>query len=131
MARPKKWRKVCFLPENSLFGPLGTRDDDVQFIIMPVDQYEAIRLIDWEGLTQEECALQMQVARTTVQRIYSIARKKIADSLVNGKTIKIEGGEYKLCNGTRKLCGREKCLGHKHGHGHGHGRGNRHGQNRF
>lgn len=127
MARPKKWRKVCFLPESNLFGPLKARTGEIQCVVMSVDQYETIRLIDWEGLTQEECAAQMHVARTTVQRIYSIARKKIADALVNGKAIKIEGGEYELCNGLKNLCGRGKCFGHRHRHGQGQG----HGRNRF
>ena len=66
---------------------------------MTIDEYEAIRLIDHEGMTQEECAKKMNVARTTVQNIYVVARKKIAESLVNSKTLHIEGGEYELCDG--------------------------------
>lgn len=107
MARPRKWRKVCCLPESNRFGPLDIPID--QFIIMTVDEYETIRLIDLEGLTQEECAEQMHIARTTVQRIYSDARKKIAESLVNGKLLRIEGGDYKLCNGLGKSCGSGSC----------------------
>ncbi len=72
---------------------------------MTVDEYEAIRLIDLEGFTQEECAGQMNIARTTVQGIYNDARKKVAESLVNGKVLFIEGGEYRLCDGRGKLCG--------------------------
>jgi predicted DNA-binding protein (UPF0251 family) len=52
---------------------------------MTIDEYETIRLIDLEKLTQEECATQMNISRTTVQGIYDVARKKIAESLVNGK----------------------------------------------
>jgi len=73
---------------------------------MTVDEYEAIRLIDLEGLTQEECAKQMNVARTTVQGIYAEARKKLARSLVDGKILLIEGGEYRLCEGPGKGWGR-------------------------
>lgn len=115
MARPRKWRRVCDLPGNNRFGPLGISTNQNQFIIMPVDQYETIRLIDLEGLTQEECADQMNIARTTVQRIYSDARKKIAESLVNGKVLKIEGGVYELCDGIGNPCGRGNCGRHGHG----------------
>jgi predicted DNA-binding protein (UPF0251 family) len=79
---------------------------------MSVDEYEAIRLIDLEGFTQEECATQMKVARTTVQGIYAQARAKIAQSLVKGKTLQIEGGDYRLCQGL--ACGRG-CHRHRRG----------------
>lgn len=115
MARPRKWRKVCCLPESNRFGPLDTSINQDHFIVMSVDEYETIRLIDLEGLTQEECADQMHVARTTVQRIYSDARKKIAESLVNGKILRIEGGDYKLCNGFEKSCGAGSCRRHRFG----------------
>lgn len=65
---------------------------------MTVEEYEVIRIMDYEGHNQEECAQAMGVARSTVQRIYDDARKKIADSLMNGKSLKIEGGDYKLCS---------------------------------
>lgn len=116
MARPRKHRNVCFLPENNRFGPLGVgAGSQNQIIVMPVDQYETIRLIDLEGLTQEECADQMNIARTTVQRIYSKARKTIAESIVNGKVIKIQGGNYKLCNGIGRHCRGGSC--HRNGFG--------------
>ena len=76
---------------------------------MTVDEYESVRLIDLEGLTQEECASQMNVARTTVQSIYFSARKKLSDSLVNGKVLQIEGGEYKLCDGQGSRCNKDRC----------------------
>ena len=78
---------------------------------MTIDEYEVIRLIDLEGLNQEDCSEQMGVARTTVQGIYANARKKIADSLVNGKILLIEGGEYKLCEGKGNGCGKGCCHG--------------------
>ncbi|MDD3109869.1 MAG: DUF134 domain-containing protein, partial [Eubacteriales bacterium] len=67
MSRPMKGRNVCNLPRNDRFGPLGRRNEQNGEIIMTVDEYETIRLIDEVGLTQEECARQMNVARTTVQ----------------------------------------------------------------
>lgn len=84
---------------------------------MTVEEYETIRLIDLEGLTQEECADQMNIARTTVQGIYTEARKKIAESLVGGKVLKIEGGDYRLCDGSGPYCGRGGCRRHRHAGG--------------
>jgi len=112
MPRPMKWRKVCCLPESNKFGPLGASGEEKNFIKMTVDEYETIRLIDLENLTQEECAGQMNIARTTVQGIYNAARKKIAQSLVKGKVLFIEGGEYRLCDGSGKGCGRGVCQRH-------------------
>ena len=117
MPRPRKWRKVCCLPESNRFGPLNTLINQEHFVIMSVDEYETIRLIDLEGFTQEECADQMNIARTTVQRIYNDARKKLAESLVNGKVLRIEGGDYKLCDGLEKSCGCGGCLRHRCGGG--------------
>lgn len=97
MPRPRKWRRICSLPETNRFGPLNGAQEGI--VIMQVDEYETIRLIDYEGLKQEECAANMAVARTTVQAIYESARKKIADALVNSKAIIIEGGDYMLCEG--------------------------------
>ena len=113
MPRPMKWRNVCCLPETNRFGPLGSSAGTCEHIVMTVDEYETVRLIDLEGLTQEECAAQMNVARTTVQGVYNTARQKIADSLVNGKALWIEGGEYRLCDGHGKNCGRGHCGRHR------------------
>ena len=109
-----KWRRVCCLPECNKFGPLDSTSDDKNYVNMTVDEYETIRLIDLEGLTQEECAKQMNVARTTIQGIYIEARKKLAESLVNGKVLIIEGGEYRLCRGLGEGCG-HGCRRHEHG----------------
>ena len=112
MPRPRKCRKVCCLPESSQFGPLGMSCDQEHRIVMTVDEYETVRLIDFAGFTQEECAKQMKIARTTVQRIYNEARKKLAEVLVNGKVLRIEGGDYKLCDGLETFC---RCGGcHRH-----------------
>ena len=116
MSRPMKWRKVCCLPEKNRFGPLDSVLNDNEHISMTVDEYETIRLIDLNGFTQEECAKQMNIARTTVQGIYVEARRKLADALVNAKLLIIQGGEYRLCGGLEKECGRG-C--HRHGHNRG------------
>lgn len=114
MPRPRKWRKVCCLPESDRFGPLNATIDQEYFVTMTIDEYETIRLIDLEGYTQEECAKQMDIARTTVQGIYNDARKKLAESLVNGKVLRIEGGNYQLCDGLEKSCGCGACRRHRY-----------------
>ena len=114
MPRPIKMRKVCCLPENSEFGPLGSPTDHKNYVNMGIDEYETIRLIDLEGFSQEECAVQMNISRATVQRIYIEARTKLAESLVYGKVLKIGGGEYRLCDNTTSGCGRGGgCRKHK------------------
>ena len=117
MPRPRKWRRVCCLPDSNRFGPLDSPTDAVNTVNMTVDEYETIRLIDLDGFTQEECANQMNISRTTVQGIYDEARKKLAESLVNGKVLWIEGGEYQLCDGSGTGCGRGGCRRHRCGRG--------------
>lgn len=113
MPRPRRCRKVCSLPERNLFGPLNILNINNDVILMTVDEYETIRLIDLEGMTQEECAENMGVARTTIQRIYNYARKKLAESLVEGKILQIQGGDYKLCDGEESLCRCKRCCKRK------------------
>ncbi len=104
MPRPMKNRVICDLPENNVFIPLNPSKDKGE-VIMSLDEYEAIRLIDYEGLTQEQCAARMSVARTTVQGIYESARRKIADFIINSKELTITGGAYRLCDGEGGFCG--------------------------
>ena len=91
MPRPKKCRSVCALPRTKAFWPEGESDPG-EAVVLTVEEYEAIRLIDREGLSQEQCSEQMQVARTTVQQIYACARKKPADALVCDLPLRIAGG---------------------------------------
>ena len=91
MARPCKKRWVCSEPRCRRFGPSDVVN--AEEVILNLDEYECIRLIDYEGLEQEQCAVQMGVARTTVQAIYKSARRKLADSLVNARHLRIEGGD--------------------------------------
>lgn len=113
MPRPVKNRKVCGLPACSEFNPATRSSGDA--VILSIDEYESVRLIDFEGLSQEECCRYMEVSRTTVQQIYTDARKKIAQALVNGLTLKIEGGNYLICDGDESRCGGGKCRRHRHG----------------
>ncbi len=108
LPRPRKCRKVCQVPSHVAFSPEGGGAE--RTVILTVDEYEAIRLIDKENLSQEECAARMQVARTTVQQIYADARRKIAEFLVEGLPLRIEGGDYRLCTGGDHACGpQERC----------------------
>ncbi|MCC8160901.1 MAG: DUF134 domain-containing protein [Oscillospiraceae bacterium] len=108
MSRPTKCRMICRFPQTLEFAPTNVGRER-EPVIMTVDEYETIRLIDKEGLSQEECSHRMQVARTTAQKIYESARKKLADVLVDGLPLKIEGGEYRLCGGKNRFCGAAKC----------------------
>ncbi len=114
MPRPCKRRRVCAEPLCRRFGP---PDRDAQgTVAMALEEFEAIRLIDFEGMTQEECAAQMDVARTTVQAIYAAARKKLAECLVLGRQLVISGGEYELCRQDAPFAGCERrcrCCRHK------------------
>lgn len=85
------------MPQTEGFVPLGGQKLCQSCVTMTVDEYETIRLIDLEQLTQEQCASQMQIARTTVTGIYNMARRKLADALVNGKRLMIEGGQITIC----------------------------------
>ena len=115
MPRPPRCRRVCALPEETEFGPRRAACRGVA-VVMTVDEYEAIRLIDLGGLTQEQCAAQMDVARTTVTGIYESARKKLAEAIVNGRRLRIEGGSYRVCetagacpHRARHACPRRRC----------------------
>lgn len=108
MPRPIKCRRVCQYPQTVLFTPSDTAPEK-EPVILTVDEYEAIRLIDREGCGQEDCAAFMQIARTTVQRIYESARKKLADCIVEGRPLRIEGGDFRLCNGQSRNCKHREC----------------------
>ena len=103
MPRPIKCRKVCHFPDILEFRPSNEKggrgeEDEKEVILLTVDEYETIRLIDKEGYSQEQCAGFMQIARTTVQRIYEIARKKVADAIIDGHPLRIEGGDFRICD---------------------------------
>ena len=108
MARPTKCRRVCSFPEVIEFTPCGEAGGDT--VILTVDEFEAVRLIDKEGLSQKECGAQLGVGRTTAQKIYDAARKKIAEALVSGLALKIEGGDFDLCKGSAVFCYKKDCV---------------------
>ena len=96
MPRPRRARWIGFQPSTTYFKPAGVRIVDLEETTLNMDEFEAIRLKDLEGLDQEECAKQMNISQPTFHRLIISARRKIAESLVKGKAIKIEGGEFKM-----------------------------------
>lgn len=109
LPRPVKKRRVCSMPNVNRYGPVDKKANGE--IELTVEEYESLRLMDIEELDQNGCAEFMGVARSTFQRIYSEARKKVAQSIINGKTLFIHGGKYNLCSGRKehRFCGRENC----------------------
>ena len=94
--RPKKTRWIKCLPGERCFRPLCKPQAKLQGVYLALDEFEALRLADLEGLKQEEAARRMRISRPTFSRIVNAAHKKIADGLVNIKAIKIEGGCCKI-----------------------------------
>ena len=107
MARPTRCRRICMEPAYSRFRPEGIPTDEN--VNMTLDEYEAIRLIDLNKCTHEQCAQQMGISRTTVTEIYESARYKLADSVVHGKILSISGGNYCFCDGTDTFCCNRNC----------------------
>ena len=115
MPRPRKCRMVGFVPENPCFHPQLHNKDEV---VLSIEEVESIRLSDYLEMEQDSSAESMNVSRGTFQRIINAARKKTADALIHGKTIRIDGGNYQLLEGKaccRRLSGNckhegcEKC----------------------
>jgi len=112
MPRPRKCRMVRFMPSNPCFHP---QMESVGEVVLSIEEVEAIRLEDLLGLEQDAAADSMDVSRGTFQRIINEARRKLADALVNGKTIRIQGGSYEVtgdvpcCREKGKRCRGRRC----------------------
>ena len=105
MPRPPRCRRICGKPQIDTFCPNGGGSGTP--ILLTLDEYEVIRLVDLEQRTHEQCAAQMDISRSTVQEIYESARQKIAACLVHGKPLRITGGNYRICGGEEHPhCGR-------------------------
>jgi len=101
MARPKKCRWVCCEPSITYFKPRGVPLTELERINLSVDELEALRLKDLDRNGQEQAAALMNVSQPTFHRILESAHNKVADALVNGKAIRIEGGDYVVREGGR------------------------------
>jgi predicted DNA-binding protein (UPF0251 family) len=104
MARPLKCRHVCCAPGTDYFKPRGIPIRDLEKVVLTMDEFEALRLADLEGLYQEAAGQRMGVSRQTVGNILDSAHKKVADCIVNGKAIKIEGGVYAMDEMRESRC---------------------------
>jgi predicted DNA-binding protein (UPF0251 family) len=104
MPRPIKWRRVQFKPESTYFIPVDKKNCLLENVTLKIEEVEAMRLKDIEKLNQEQCAEKMMVSRQTFQNIIESARKKVTIALVEGKAIKINGGNF-----TYNICSM-KCL---------------------
>lgn len=96
MPRPRLCRRVGFRPDVTYFKPAGVRMFELEEVTLSMDEFEAVRLKDLEGLEQGECAKKMNISQPTFHRLVVAARKKIAETIVTGKAIRIEGGNFKF-----------------------------------
>jgi predicted DNA-binding protein (UPF0251 family) len=96
MPRPRKCRRVAFMPGVTFFKPAGVPMKALQETALSVEEAEALRLKDLEGMEQEPAAERMNVSRPTFQRTLASARRKVADAILNGKAIRIAGGDFEM-----------------------------------
>ena len=112
MSRPPCCRLVAAKPAASTFEPVGSPDRDLGDVVLALDELEALRLADLEGLYQDQAAEQMAVSRATFGRILESARRKAAEALVQGKVLRIEGGPVHLAGQLPLRC---RSCGHRWG----------------
>lgn len=94
MPRPRLCRRVGFRPSVTYFKPAGIRLVDLEESVLTVDELEALRLKDFQGLGQEACAAKMNISQPTFHRLVSSARRKVADAIVNAKAVRVDGGNF-------------------------------------
>jgi len=99
MPRPKRWRWIGFRPEVTYYKPRGVPLRLLSEIKLSMDEVEALRLADYQGMDQIKAAKAMQVSQSTFQRILTAARRKVSEVLVEGKALRIEGGQVKMRRG--------------------------------
>lgn len=122
MPRPFCPRRIRFTPGVTYFKPAGIPLHGLEEIVVKLDELEALRLADLNGLYQEEAAEQMKISRPTFARVVEAARKKVADALINGKALRLEGpSPAQLPDGTPTEERRGCCRRGRHGHGCRHG----------
>lgn len=101
MPRPFCCRRIAGRPKSPVFKPIGVPMFELEEVVMSLDEFEAMRLADLGGLYQEQAAEQMNISRTTFSRIIDSAHRKLADVIVHGKALHIEGGPVHL---TERRC---------------------------
>jgi len=96
MPRPQKFRRVTHTPGFTYFKPQGIPMPLLDEVVLTIDEFEALRLADLQALSHEEAATKMKISRATFGRIIEKARQTLVDAIVNGKAIRIEGGNYRM-----------------------------------
>ncbi|MDQ7787340.1 MAG: DUF134 domain-containing protein, partial [Thermodesulfovibrionales bacterium] len=104
MPRPKCDRKVCGKPGSDYFKPRGIPLFNLEEVVLTPDEMEAIRLADLEGMYQEHAAENMGISRQTFGRIIESAHKKVAEALIKGKALRIEGGNIQMTDTRTFTC---------------------------
>jgi len=107
LPRPKCCRSIGLMPENTCFKPVGVKASSCGEVKMSLDEFEAVRLAHYEGMYQEQAATMMNISRPTFGRIIESAQQKIADFLVNGKALRITGGDIFIIKAGMNPC--ENC----------------------
>ncbi len=111
VARPPKCRCICQMPRYTRFDPKNGAADP-EPVILQVDEFEVLRLLDYAQFSQEKCAQRMNISRTTVTRMYDLARQKVIRALVLGLPLVIEGGEVLVCRQMKPQCRGEQFCCH-------------------
>jgi len=105
MVRPRRIRRISFQPDVTYFKPAGVPMADLEEVILSFDELEAIRLIDSEKLDQTKSAQKMKISQSTLSRLLKEGRKKLADAIISGQAIKIQGGNFKMAMSKGKRLG--------------------------
>jgi predicted DNA-binding protein (UPF0251 family) len=111
MVRPKRIRRIFFQPDVTYFKPAGVPMVNLQETVLSFDELEAIRLIDSERLDQREAARKMNISQSTLSRLLREGRKKLADAIIQGNAIKIQGGNFKMAMSRGRGLGRGRGFG--------------------
>lgn len=101
MPRPPKLRSVAHVPGAVYFKPRGIPMVDLEEVVLGLDELEALRLVDFEALSQEEAGEKMGVSRGTIGRLLEKGRRTVVDALLHGKALRIEGGPVTACTSKR------------------------------
>jgi predicted DNA-binding protein (UPF0251 family) len=117
MPRPRKHRRLWRKPQSAIFKPIGAPLESLARITLLYEELEALRLADLEGQHQAKAASQMGVSRSTFQRVVTEARRKVAQALVNGAALQVEGGTFRITSAQWR------CLDCNHSWRLAHGRG--------
>lgn len=111
MVRPRRCRRIFFNPHVTHFKPAGVSLKNIENSILTRDELEVVRLIDFEKVAQGEAGKKMKISQPTLSRILKSAREKLADAVVNGKAIKIKGGDFKMVQSKGRGLGLGKGRG--------------------